>query len=166
MNDNLPFGKRYGLEPIEVPFQDKEINYTLRTELWSAYYLYFYKPWEYAESYQKTSFLQLNKFCWLHFFKFAYDEYPSRNDEKYKGLIKDHFLHASWIKVYEFIEFILSNETNTCFEIPNYRKYVNRKLRDNNSAYTIIETKIVPIINETEINEIKKLSDTVNVFSE
>ncbi len=142
----------------------KIYDVTLRTELWNAFYIFFYQPWESKRYYEKKSIVGFYGFCWLHFFKRPFDEFSEQNDREFAGLIKNLFLKKDWIKVYEFIEFLIENAKSDFFEIDNYRKYVNYKLKNNNSAYTIIESKVVPITNETEIEEIDKLSQTLNNF--
>lgn len=164
MKSNLPFGKRYGFEPIEIPFQKESINETLRTELWSAFFLFFYEPWEDKQYHLKKNIINFYGFCWLHFFKKPYDEFPRYESYQFAGLIKNLFLEKSWIKVYEFIEFLLENAKSEYFEVDDFRKYVNYKLKNNNSAYTIIESKVVPITNEAETGEINNLVDTLNNF--
>ena len=164
MKDNLPFGKRYGFESIEIPFQIKSINETLRTELWSAFYLFFYQPWEDKRYHEKKNIVNFYGFCWLHFFKRPYDEFPKYDAHKFAGLIKNHFLKKDWIKVYEYIEFIFENAKSENFDVDTFRKYVNHKLKNNNSAYTIIESKVVPITNEAEIGEINNLNDSLDNF--
>ncbi len=164
MNNNLAFGRRYGFEPIEIPFQVDEINTELRTELWSAYYIFFYSSWESKETYRKQNFSSFNRVCWLHFFKLPFDEYPKFQEHIYKNLIKAHFLQGNWVKIYEFLEYILEKADKETFEVNKFRDYVNVKLRDNNSGFTIIQNQLVPITNETEIEEIEKLNSESNKF--
>lgn len=158
MDETLPFGKRLGFEPLEESVQLNEINSDLRTELWNSYYIFFYDNWEDPKSYDRESFMILNKLCWIHFFKLHFDNFPEYHIYEYKKIVKAHFIKGNWIKIYEFFEFIIINADKRVFKLKPFENYINIKLRNNNSAYTLIGNRFVPITNETELNEIKKLN--------
>lgn len=156
--DNLPFGKRFGLEPIEVPFQIDNIDQTLRTELWNAHYIFVQKPIESADR-VKNSRRAINKVLWIHFFKKALDDFP-QYDFQFGNFVRQYIEKGIWYKVYEFFEFVFRKiKEEGLFQYAEFEDYLNGKLRSNNSAYTLFNNKFIPIINDTEVSEIKRTQD-------
>lgn len=154
--DNLPFSKRYGYEPVEIPFQVDDIDHILRTELWNAFYIFIYRRIESAESYSKGTFRSLHKVLWVHFFKKALDDFP-RYDFEFSNFIRQHIERGIWYKVYELFEFVFRNIADGhTYQYLEFQDYVNTKLRENNSAYTLSGNKFIPITNQAEINELKQ----------
>ena len=149
-NVNLPFGKRYGLEPIEIPFQLNNIDKNLRTDLWNAHYLFIQQPIERVGGGSR----EINKLLWVHFFIMPLDDFPSIYD--FRNFIREYIENEIWYKVYELFEFVFKQIINVeVFKKTEYEKYINNKLRNNNSAYTLVNCIFIPIVNEIEINEIK-----------
>ena len=140
-NENLTFGKRFGLEPLEVPFQIDTIDKVLRTELWNAHYIYVQRPIECASNYHEASFRSINQVLWVHFFKKAFDDFPRYNSE-FGAFVRKFIEQNLWYKVYEFFEFLLFNlntdERNDLFEYYGFEKYINEKLRDLNSQKDLL----------------------------
>lgn len=155
--ETLPFGKRYGFVPIDIPFQIDTMDPVLRTELWNAYYLFIHQPGDRAESYKKTPFISLNQNLWVHFFKKAFDDFP-QYDFQFGKFVRNFIEKDVWYKVYEFFEFVLRNIKNeSLFQYPKFETYIVNKIKNNNSAYTLYNDKFIPITNETELNEIKSV---------
>lgn len=164
-NENLPFAKRYGFEPINIPYQFDNINKTLRTELWNAFYIYIHLSLEDADRYQKSSYRTLYQALWIHYFKKAFDDYP-RYDSEFASFVRIYIEKGVWYKIYEFFEFVLDNLDDRLYKKNDFIAYLKIKLSTNNSSYTIINNKFFPITNESEINELKqtqKLSKRYNL---
>lgn len=162
--ENLPFGRRYGLEPVEIPFQIDDIDRTLRMELWNAFYFFILSKLEKAESYYRNSYRVLHQSIWVHFFKRAYDDFPS-HDYEFNDFIREHTEYGTWYKVYEFFEFLFRNiENENLYAYPEFENYINIKLRDCNSAYTLVENRFIPVTNEAEINELKQTQTNSKEF--
>jgi hypothetical protein len=154
--DNLPFSKRYGFEPVEVPFQTDNIDRVLRTELWNAFYIYISKELENADSYVKSKYRKINQILWVHFFKRALDDFP-QYDFEFSTFIRNHVEKDIWYKVYELFEFVFRNIRNTnTYQTQDFENYINVKLRENNSAYTLTGNKFIPVTNNAEIQELKQ----------
>lgn len=165
--DNLTFGKRHGLEPIEVPFQISDIDITLRTELWNAFYLHIQDPYEKAHDFDKKKYLIIYKTIWIYYFKKAIDDFPRKNFDLIYT-IRYHIKKGTWYKVYEFFEFLLRDIQDfhqVNYEYASFERYINKALKGNNSAYTLSNNKFVPIINDTEISEIKKTQSLSENYS-
>jgi hypothetical protein len=154
--DNLPFSKRYGYEPVEIPFQTDEIDSVLRIELWNAFYIFIFRRLENADNYSKEQYRDLHQVIWFDFFKNALDDFPMK-DYQFSNFIRQNIEKATWFKVYEFFEFIFINiENEDIYQSSEFEDYINQKLKANNSAYTLTGNHFIPITNEVEIDELKQ----------
>ncbi|OQP67234.1 hypothetical protein A3860_02420 [Niastella vici] len=152
--NNLSFGKRYGFEPVEVPFQVDSISTDLRTELWNAIYLFILQPLHDAQSYSEDGYRTIRRIIWVHYLIKPLDDFP--RDYEFDDVVKQYIEKSVWYKVYEFFEFVLRqfDENEGRYSYNDFIQYINGKLRQHNSAYTIISNKFVQITNSTEIAEI------------
>lgn len=154
--DNLTFGKRFGLEPINIPFQIDNIDKTLRIELWNAHYIFIHESIEHGDKYLKDALTPIYKLVWIHFFKEPFDDFP-RYEFQVGNYIRHFIESGSWYKVYEYFEFMFVNLKDVySFKKKEYEDYINEILRRNNSGYTLSNNKFIPITNKTEINEIER----------
>jgi hypothetical protein len=158
--EDLSFAKRFGFESVEIPFQRDNMDDVLRTELWNAFYIFIYRKLEDSESYMANTYRSFHKVLWVHFFKKPLDDFPGF-DSKFSYFVRGYIEKEIWYKVYEFFESVFRNikyENN--YKYLEFAKYVNSKLRENNSAYTLNEDKFIPITNEAEINELKQTQNS------
>lgn len=163
--ENLPFSKRYGYEPIEIPFQIEAIDNILRTELWNTYYIFITNKYLEADGADKRTFRKFHKILWIDYFKLAIDDFP-RFDTDFFEVVRRHIELKDWFKVYNLFEFILSQiEYSNIYNYKDFTNRINLKLRENNSAYTLNGNKFIPITNELEINELKQTLVLANNFS-
>lgn len=72
--------------------------------------------------------------------------------------VKVGFYALAWHKVYDFVEFMLSNLPPGQTE--HMRDELNRVLQDESAGYSIIYNKITPITNELEMDEVEKAQHT------
>jgi AbiJ N-terminal domain 4 len=156
--DNLPFAKRYGYEPTDIPYQVDNIDEILRTDLWNGFYIFIYSKLQEIE-YGKDSFRMLYRILWIHYFKKPIDDFPNR-DYDLAEFVRTHIEKAIWYKVYELLEFVFRNiEHSNLYNLEEFTNYLDDKLFENHSGYSIINNRFVPITNETELNEIRKAKD-------
>jgi hypothetical protein len=161
--DDLPFSKRYGYEPINVPFQVDHINDILRIDLWNAFYLFIHSHLANSE-YSGNEYRKIYKLFWIHFFRKAFDDFPN-HDYALKEFIREHIEKGIWYKVYEFFEFVFRNSKHSnLYSFNEFIDYVDDILIANNSGYRIINNKFIPITNKTEIKEIKLVSESSKKF--
>jgi len=157
--NNLSFGKRFGFEPVDIPFQLDNIDKILRTELWNSYYIFYQVPFEYSYGGDSDSYRSINLTLWVNFFKNAHDDFPAR-DFPYTNYIRKHFEKGTWYKVYEFIELLFEKiGKNYKYKPKEFENYINEKLRSNNSGYTLSNGKFIPNTNAREIEEINKTQE-------
>jgi hypothetical protein len=162
--DNLSFSKRYGFEPVEVPFQIDNINAELRTELWNAFYIFIYLKVEKADTYSKSEYRTFHKMLWVHFFKKPLDDFP-QYDFEFSNFVRQQIEKGTWYKVYELFEFVFRNtEDSRVYDIGGFEEYMNDKLRANNSGYTLTNNKFIPVTNQEEINELKQTQKSAETY--
>lgn len=162
--DNLTFSKRFGIESIEIPFQIDAINKILRTELWNAFYIDIFQKYERSGYFEKDYFKDFHRTLWVHFFKKPLDEFP-RTDFEFLNLVKNHIETGKWNKVYEFYEFVMiSIEGNRNYTHSIFESYINSKLREHNSAYSLFNNKFIRVTNEAEINELRETQNSVKQY--
>lgn len=155
-NNNLPFSKRYGFEPVDIPFQIDSIDNILRTELWNAYYLFILNAGEPRDSYYTHEYDILQRSLWIHFFKKPLDDYPY-NYSELKNFVRKHIENGLWNKVYEFFESLFRNiENKKIYRTKDFENYINNSLRNNNAGYTLTRNKFIRVTNEAEIEELKQ----------
>lgn len=164
INETLPFDKRYGYEPINVPFQFEALNEVTRIELWNAFYIYIHQTLE--KSYSNTKdYLIIYRYLWIHYFRKPYDEFTS-DPFLLRQLIKNYIEKEIWYNVFVFFEFIFPKLIELGFyQVDDFIEFIDTKLEDNNSAYRIINYKFVPITNDIEISEIKVASINAEKFN-
>ncbi len=161
--DRLPFSQRYGFEPTEIPFQLDKIDDNLRVDLWNSFYLFIYAPLKNAQ-YGTESFRHIFRVAWIHFFRKPFDDFPDR-DYDLTDLVKNHIEKEVWFKVYNFFEFIFKNLLNSeLYDLDSFISYIDNMLERNHSGYRIINYKFIPVTNETEITEIKKVDTSSRAF--
>jgi len=159
--ENLPFSKRYGLEPIEIPFQYDYIDPVLRTELWNAFFIYIYRRYENAGS--KDYYKKIHRILWVHYFKKALDDYNYEGN--FSIFVKRYIEDKIWYKVYNFFEFVFSlinNDIN--YDYLDFETYINAKLKEHNSAYCLTGNIFIPVTNEAEIKELKQTQSSAEKF--
>lgn len=160
-NNNLSFGNRNGLEPIEVPFQIDDIDNDFRTELWNAYFLYIQELIENS----RYDLQNINKVTWMYFFKNPIDEFPSSKYE-FKSYVKRYVKEIAWYKVYELFEFVLRNlEEYDSFNYEEFVEYLKEVLKTCNAGYTLVNNRFIPVINTLEVEEIKITQALSSKFS-
>ncbi len=161
--DNLTFGKRMGFEPIDNPIQINGISNLFRTDLWNAYYLFIQNPIENADRY-KSNVDNICKITWINYFRRPIDDYP--DSYKFGHVVRDYIVKVEWYKTYEFFERILPLiQEDKQFDYEGFVTYLNTILKENNAAYILHNNKFIPITNDTELEEIKRLQIKSEEFS-
>jgi len=95
---------------------------------------------------------------WLDFFKLPIDQSPHKKDNFIK-VLRTWFFDCEWYRVYEFVEFVISNHKNT-MQSQNLVKDVNEMLKRELSAYRIISSLVTPITSDVDVQEIEKAMDS------
>jgi hypothetical protein len=164
-NKHLSFGRRFGYEPVENTVQTKEMVENIRTGLWNAYYLVFYKGWTKLQSHgAQEAYIVFHTRIWIYFLKKRVELFSRENIHKE---LSTFFYVQEIYKIYEFVEFLISESSvviqsggyKPFFSAASFVSFITPVLSENLAGYAIIENHFVPITNETEIAEIGKLKE-------
>lgn len=157
------FSQRMGITPLKKAIQIESMDDELRYGLWNVLQICFWDQKGY-EIYNQLD--GVAKRIWFSLFKlpidtcpafFTEDLYGRMNDNCAYSLCRKYFLDSKikWWEAYDFVEFIfnefeLSNDTKK-----NAINFLNRMLERENAAYRYVESQLVPISDENEINTIE-----------
>jgi hypothetical protein len=152
----MRFSQRIGIQPVKEIIQKDKIDDDLRNSLWNAIYFHYLNNLPtYKSSIKGVSYKYIYQ-LWIQFFKKPIDEIPGKCTEIVK-YIKDWFYNAKWWGIYDLIDFTAEfdyENNNSDFE-----KVVNIFLKQELSAYSFINHKLVQITSAEEINEIQDILD-------
>ncbi len=155
------FSQRKGIRPAQKALQRESIDEDLRNRLWSGLKIVVWDRWSPPDriGYQSEDGKQVEliiKLIWLDYFKLPVDTIPAFDRDHPKSsyeIIRERFFEGEWWEVYDFIEFIIK-------AIPegwanHLREILNHFLESENSAYRIINSEVVEITDEQEIEAIE-----------
>ena len=136
------------------------MNDKLRNSLWNAvteFYLYE----AYGILCKNGSTYSLYKEIYADFFKAPFDTIPSRVNEA-RRVVREAFFGLEWNNVYDFIEFLSTNNFLLAFSTDRFMKKCNKILEREFSAYRFVSGKITSITSHHEIKEIEQASEEEN----
>lgn len=152
----MRFSQRIGKTPVKELLQINSIDVDLMNGLWNIILSDFFTQFsEVSSRYEESEKSEISRVVWRHFFKKPIDEIDQFDNgyvyvPGFLNYLKNWYFNADWYEVYDLIEFLISynrdiNFTNNC----------NFILKQEVSAYRIIEDKIVQITSEEEIMAIE-----------
>jgi hypothetical protein len=156
----MRFSQRIGKTSFRTVLQVDQMDKHLRTGLWNLIHddylhrLGFVHP---------NTLAEFNYMFWKDFLKEPIDEIPTYEDgridnDTMKKMVRNLTLSNEWHYVYDFIEF-LSESTNQITS--GFDEKCNTILKKEQSAFRILNKKIVQITTDEEINEIEEaINDT------
>ena len=142
----MSFSKRYGFEREKI-IQKDEVDEELRISLLNKIYIYFFKNSIYNS-------LNCMEEIWIDILKkdvSVFEIYMSSNSKF--DLLKDEFNNVEWYKIYDIIEIIINYDQSKKDRLISD---FNQILKRENSAYRIIDSQVVMITDEIEIQEIEE----------
>ena len=147
----MRFSQRMGYKPIREIIQKKSLDDDLRTGLWNVFYKFYGIINVHPEMYE------IYKNIWVNYYKEYLDDYDESNDcwEKNRYII----LEGEWYEVFDFLEFIVEITRNVGLK-QEFTENCNLILKRELSAYRFIDSRIVEITSEDEINEVE---DAINI---
>ena len=157
----MKFSQRIGKTKIRTIIQKESIDDVLMNKIWNV----FYKKIIY--NFINNEFLSdLLKIYWEDFSNKRIDEFPG-TDYALNDL-KIWFFKSKWYEVYDFIEFSAKIENNYNLEYQDKLEFIfncNLVLKEELSAFRVIDYQIVPISDDIEIESIEEAIDTSGKFS-
>lgn len=146
------FSDRMGYTTPKSTIQTGYMDDQLRTALWNSIYETLLKPFLQFEYYsEELEFGRTFTKLWKHYFSNKIDERPHRSYDCLK-IIKKYFFEANWYEVYNFIEFIINNNS---FPTASFVRSINLILEKELSGYRVISNVVTPIISDSEIEAIE-----------
>ena len=171
----MRFSERYGYKPVRENFQIDTMSDELKNRLWSLIYANFFKL--YIEEKQDVGkYSDVIDDLWSNHFKISIDELATHTSIGYKRKdnvkkIKTHIFKNEWFAIYDLLEFILQHKsttkvrTNKFILSSNFIDKINTVLKDEKSAYILINKQFVQITSEQEIQCIEEALENSNPFS-
>jgi hypothetical protein len=155
----MKFSQRIGQTPVRTALQVEQMDTQLKNRIWNTVIDDFLeKINNYASSYEKSQKAEVCEVIWKEFFGHMIDEIPS-----YQGggtyvsgvisYLKEWYRKAKWYEVYDLVEFIV--RIDKILQLDFVDK-CNQALERESSGYRIIESKVVQITSEQEIEEIER----------
>lgn len=142
------FSKRMRYEPDIKPLQFESMDEGLMMSIHNAFREY--------EAYNGNNTRIVYQYIWTMVMERDLDEYKARDLGYSLGVIKSYFFELKWNKVYDYVEWYLHFQLQPI----NLIKELNTFFEYHNSAYRIVEGKIIPISNEVELSEVSEACHT------
>ena len=163
----MRFSQRIGKTLIKELLQVESIDEELTNRLWNLLLEQFFDKLHNNHDYGESDRDIVCKLIWKEFFKQRIDLIPSNNYHAVSsaGVIKYiedwYFSEAEWFEIFDFIEFLAG------MNLPINNKFVsaiNKALKQEVSAYRLLENQIVQITSEEEIQSIEEALSGSNTF--
>ncbi len=144
-----------GITPVSKAIQLNDMDIALRNGLWNVLKrnvldILLRPEWGSEPHYELRRFaIEL----WDLFFKLPIDQVPI-NPFHIEQKIREFFFDFSWELVYDFVEFLASEEMEEYFDTNSYEEAINKVLTREASGYRLVTRLVVPISNDLELEEI------------
>ena len=155
------FSQRYGYSPVRDKIQLDGMDVQLRNSLWSALEIHLWSRVVTSDLFiaselslpSNKRFKLLFTGLWGSFFKLPLDTL-SDNWVTVKNQIRAQFFNETWFWVYDFIEFVAQNYTDSEAS-DTFRTTANVFLEREMSGYRFVGDLITSITDQVEIDEIE-----------
>lgn len=136
----MHFSQRHGHKPVRMEPQRESMDDDLRSGLWNVFSDVVLRHCQY----NGEPYFGVPELIWTEYYKKSADEMPRRDD-----YFKRVFAQAPWFEVYDIVEIVsVGKRPSDSF---------NRILKRDNAAYRIIDGKVTPIVDETEVAEVNSV---------
>lgn len=158
----MQFSERYGYKKVDKSLVWEEVPAPLRHRVWNALINLF-------GFFERST----SNFLIKIFDKFLKEDIPLFTmmplytlfpQDKLLKILKQKFYNFEWYRVYDFIEFIIKEFPNKN-KIKKTEKRINKVLKEENSAYRIVDGLITPMTDKEEIKEIEKALNPPDKFT-
>jgi hypothetical protein len=161
----MKFSDRIGITQVKNTIQLNSMDTDLRNGLWNCLKIGFINKMD-STTYDYVRLSPLRGFInglWFSYYKEPIDNIPSQIS-KVKEFIKQRFFQYEWYEVYNFIEFVIENtsESISAGLIDSINMILKREL----SGYRLVSNEFTPITDEEQMSEIQKAIDNSESSSE
>ncbi len=158
------FSQRIGLKPVGKLVQREALDEDLRNKIWNILKLQVWDHWEpvpgaYSMRSRSHEALKLEKMLqsmWFHYFKKPLDVQPQFHEasrgKSYYSLLREIFLGGDWHEVFDLLETIIQHMPREWRS--SAIDFLNSTLKEENSAYRILDVHVVEITDENETSEV------------
>ena len=155
----MKFSERYNYSNLDKELQRCSINDSLKVRLWNVLYGEIVSKIEWP----LTNNIIYNFFesCWDSIFKLNIRDFR-KIDSYYlaKNISTVYENNLEWYMVFDLIEELVKK-----FNQQYLKEKFNKILKEENSAYRIVNSQVVEITSEEEIKEIEKVFDQEDKFN-
>lgn len=151
------FSKRYAQKSPNPPVQKESMNIDLRTSLWNCLNIHYWYKYPSTDN-SLGKFKSLFQSYWLDVLKKPIDDVPYKFIHALQEL-RAYFFECEWSKVYDIIE-----TTSAHFPSEQFQQDCNIFLEEENSAYRFIDSKIVEITSDIEIETLEQALENLHKF--
>lgn len=162
----MRFSQRIGKTPVKDKLQIESIDSDLHVRLWNVILEHFIDAYEDAPGRGLSRRGYLCKRIWIDFLNKPADQIPGTSNNIFTGsivgILKVWFDSTEWYNVYDFIEFISEIAMRDGLE---FAIECNNALEKEMSGYRIINSKVMQITSEQEIQEIQEAIANTDKFN-
>ncbi|OEF96164.1 AbiJ-NTD4 domain-containing protein [Desulfuribacillus alkaliarsenatis] len=148
----MRFSQRYGYVEVRDVIQHECLDEQTRNQIWNLLSTRLLEG--IRRGYISPELDDFSRLLWQHYFKKTYDTIPGDYHELILDL-KFYFFTATWYEALDFIEAFPNYYKSNAFVKEVYCKEINTILEKENSAYRFVNTSIVEITNQIEIDTIE-----------
>ncbi|MFH0711556.1 MAG: hypothetical protein V1889_00340 [archaeon] len=154
----MKFSERYEYSDLSKELQRGFISDSLKVRLWNVFYDEIISKVEYPLSDRNVSNFLEN--CWDSIFKRGISDFRKIASYSLIREVDNEYSGLEWYEIFDLIE-----KTIKEFSQQSLTEKFNRILKEENSAYRIVNNQVVEIISEEEIREIEKVFDQEDKFN-
>lgn len=145
----MKFSERYGYVKVDASLNRGIIIDSLKTRLWNVFYDSIVSQVEWPlKNQQVYGFLER---CWDSIFKRDVLDYRKISDYSFTSAINGAYNNLQWYEIFDLIEAAIKVAD------VGLKDRFNQVLKEERSAYRIINNQVVEITSEEEIAEIEKV---------
>lgn len=166
----MRFSKRYGYKSVRQIIQKESMDDDLKNRLWNCVLLYIFQKYKKKSQNLRSNHISesnLDAFFYSLFhihLKKRIDQIPSSFEGTVREIENLFFNKYKWYEIYDFVEFSIQffpfSENKD-----RYTDILNRNLEKENSAYRVVNEKIIEITSEQEIQSIEEALENTNPYS-
>lgn len=173
------FSERYGYTPARSILQVESMDSNLRMGIYNALYNFL------GEYNSSSSYSKICRDIWSDVWHGALDKFPRLHCLDFYSHLKHWLAECTWYEPYDLIEFVASEcqkidsetveacdynlQPNWCAHsnliLSDFAQYITHALEHEDSGYRLIETRIVPITNDAEIDAVENALEVPVTFS-
>jgi hypothetical protein len=152
----MRFSQRQGYTSVKDSVQRESIDGELRAGLWNVLDVRVFDRMNSSDLLQYiVGGTELASAIWALYFKTTVDTIPDRG-YTVVGQIRKYFFACQWYEVYDFLEFIAPRVGIVYASSEKFQESINATLERENSAWRLVDGRIIEVTAPEEIDEIEK----------